>query len=305
VTYTPAPDFYGSDTFTFTVTDSSGTSAPATVSIEVDPMPDPPTALPQTVTTLEDQPVVLTLSGTDPDGQSLNLATTTQPAHGTLSGTPPNVTYTPGLDFNGADAFDFTVDDGTATATATVSITVSSVNDVPVASSQTLSTPMNTPVSITLAGLDADMDDVTFAIADAPEHGGISGSAPQITYSPDQDFAGTDRFTYSVSDGVSASTPVTVTLSVVAPEADGGTDDGGTTDGGTTDGGTTDGGTSDGGTSDGGTHTDGGSDADGGTGSTPSESSGCSSTAGGAGFLALLGLAFCLALSRRRRPSRS
>lgn len=120
---------------------------------------------------------------------------------------------------------------------------MTSVNDAPVASAQTLSTPMNTPVSITLAGLDADMDDVTFTIAGEPSHGGISGSAPQLTYTPDQDFAGTDSFTYSVSDG--------------------------------------------------------------GGGSTPPQSSGCSSTGGKEGFLALLGLAFCLGASRRRRPSRS
>jgi len=92
----------------------------------------PPVAQDQTVTTAEDTPVAIALTGTDPDGDTLTFAVASSPAHGTLSGTPPNLTYTPALNYNGPDSFTFIVNDGTVdSAPATVSITVTPVNDPP------------------------------------------------------------------------------------------------------------------------------------------------------------------------------
>ncbi len=69
----------------------------------------PPVATPQTVTTAEDAPVAVTLAGTDPDGDALTYAVVTPPAHGTLSGAAPNLTYTPAANYHGPDSFTFTV----------------------------------------------------------------------------------------------------------------------------------------------------------------------------------------------------
>ena len=67
------------------------------------------------------------------------------PAHGTLSGTAPNLTYTPAANYNGADSFTFKVNDGTVdSAAATVSITVTAVNDAPVADAQSVTTAEDT-----------------------------------------------------------------------------------------------------------------------------------------------------------------
>ena len=61
----------------------------------------------------------------------------TNPAHGTLSGTAPNLTYTPAADYNGPDSFTFSASDGQATsAPATVSIAVTHVNHAPTANAQ-------------------------------------------------------------------------------------------------------------------------------------------------------------------------
>ncbi len=84
----------------------------------------PPVATDQTVATDRDQAKAITLSGTDADGDPLTYAVATVPAHGTLSGTAPNLTYTPAAGYVGPDSFTFTADDGQATATGTVSITV-------------------------------------------------------------------------------------------------------------------------------------------------------------------------------------
>ena len=67
----------------------------------------------QNVTTAEDTAQPITLTGTDVDGSPLTYTIVTPPAHGTLSGTAPNLTYTPAANYNGADSFTFKVNDGT------------------------------------------------------------------------------------------------------------------------------------------------------------------------------------------------
>lgn len=94
-----------------------------------------PTADPKTIATSEDVAANVTLSGTDPDPGDTVVAwnVVTQPQHGSLSGTAPNLTYTPAMDYNGADSFTYRVADnrGGQGAPATVSITISAVNDAP------------------------------------------------------------------------------------------------------------------------------------------------------------------------------
>ena len=107
-----------------------------------------PTANAQSVTTNEDTAKTITLGGSDADGNALTFSIVSGPTHGTLgsigsvtcTGTAPksctaDVTYTPAGDYNGPDSFTFKVNDGTVDSnTATVSITVTAVNDAPVAS---------------------------------------------------------------------------------------------------------------------------------------------------------------------------
>jgi len=76
----------------------------------------PPVALPQNVNLWENTPINITVAGADTDGNSLNYTIVTPPARGDLSGTPPDLTYTPGNNVTGLDSFSFTVDDGTATS---------------------------------------------------------------------------------------------------------------------------------------------------------------------------------------------
>jgi hypothetical protein len=91
-----------------------------------------PTANGQNVSTYEDVAKVITLTGSDPDGNSLTYSIETGPSNGTLSGTAPNLTYTPNINFNGSDFFTFKVNDGVVDSEpATVNITVTAVNDAP------------------------------------------------------------------------------------------------------------------------------------------------------------------------------
>ncbi len=216
-TYTPAANYNGADSFTFKVNDGTVDSAPATVSITVTAVNNAPVASPQSVSTNEDTAKAITLAGTDVDGDTLTYVIVTAPAHGTLTGTGANQTYTPAANYNGADSFTFKVNDGTVdSAPATVSITVTAVNDVPVASPQSVSTNEDTAKAITLAGTDADGDTLTYVIVTAPAHGTLTGTGVNQTYTPAANYNGADSFTFKVNDGTVDSAPATISITVTA-----------------------------------------------------------------------------------------
>jgi len=175
LTYTPNADYNGNDSFTFKVNDGTVDSEPATVSITVTAVNDPPVATAQSVTTNQDTEIAITLAGTDTDNDTLTHTVVDQPTNGVLSGTAPNLTYTPNADYNGADSFTFKVNDGTVDSnTAIVSITVTAVNDPPVATAQSMTTEEDTAVSIMLehaAASDADDGILTYTLVDQPRNG--------------------------------------------------------------------------------------------------------------------------------------
>src|SRR5207248_3487710 len=176
-----------------------------------------PVANAQSVTTNEDNPKAITLTGSDPDGDALTYTITSNLSHGTLSGTAPNVTYTPGTNYNGSDSFTFKVNDGQVdSADAIVSITVSAVNDAPVANSQSVITNEDTAKAITLTGSDPEGDALTFSITAGPSHGALNGTAPNVTYTPGANYNGSDTFNFKVNDGTTDSGETTVLITVVA-----------------------------------------------------------------------------------------
>ncbi len=231
LTYTPQPNFNGSDSFTFNVNDGTVDGVPVTVLIMVKAVNDPPTANDDSVTTQEDTLVSITLAGCDPDGDVLSYSVVKGPSHGSLSGTGPNLTYTPNANFNGSDSFLFKVNDGTVdSAAATVSIQLKPVNDPPTASyvgatvqnnppaakDESVTTEEDTPVSITLEGSDPDEDELSYTVVESPSHGSLSGTAPNVTYTPKPNFNGSDSFTFKVSDETADSNAATVSITVTA-----------------------------------------------------------------------------------------
>ena len=198
----------GSDFFSYKVYDGTAYShIDAIVSITVNPVNDVPVTNDQEVTT----PVTVTLGGSP-----LSFEVATQPGHGTLSGAAPNLTYTPAADFYGSDSFRYKVNDGTADSNidAIVSITVNPVIDAPVANDQGLTTPEDTPVTITLGGSDVDQDSLSFGVATQPEHGTLSGTAPNLTYTPAGNYYGSDNFSFSFTASDSALSD-TATISII------------------------------------------------------------------------------------------
>jgi VCBS repeat-containing protein len=169
------------------------------------------------VTTPEDTAKVITLVATDAQTNALTYLIVTSPAHGTLSVVVSNqVTYTPDLNYAGADSFTFTATDTGLTGTpATVSITVTAVNDAPVAFDQTVATPANTSVSITMTGVDPEGTALTYAVLTGPSHGTLGRvMLDRVTYTPAANYNGFDSFTFRSKDGTLTSTPATVYIRV-------------------------------------------------------------------------------------------
>jgi VCBS repeat-containing protein len=228
VTYSPASNYNGSDSFTYTVSDGSGGSAAAAVNITVNGVNDPPVAGDDLLTVLEDGPMAsvnVLNNDSDIDGDTLTVTGCTQPAHGSVmeDESPGVLTYTPThSNYNGPDALSYTVSDGHGgTATATVNVTVTLVNDEPTARDDTATTSEDTPIIIIVLANDFDVDGDPLEVNSGllpeqkAEHGSITFNPDNtITYTPDANFHGTDLFGYYAEDPSGARSIGLVTVTV-------------------------------------------------------------------------------------------
>ena len=229
----------GTDSFTYKIADSAGVfSNVAVVTVTIN---NPPVANAFTATTNEDTAVDINVASqaTDPDG-NLTIAPAsvqiTAPLHGTVSALGNGVfRYTPALNYNGPDSFEYTVRDTSGAVSAVpavVSITVNAVADPPLAANDlTTSTPMNNPVTIDVLLNDSHPDAAqgsiivpsTLNILAIPANGTASITSDpgtgyrKIVFQPALNFFGTTSFTYFVSDNAAVprvSAPATVTVTV-------------------------------------------------------------------------------------------
>ena len=213
-------------TLVFSVTNSEQVTATATATLQVLAVNDAPIANAQNLTTAEDTPKTLALSATDVDTPIADLTyrIVTEPAHGILSGTAANRTYTPSANFNGSDSFTFVANDGNSdSAPATISLTVTPVADAPQATDDTYSTAEDTPLIVNAANgvlandSDVDGDALTVVKLSDPTHGALTlNSDGSFSYTPNANFNGLDSFTYQAQDGALDSNVATVTLQVLA-----------------------------------------------------------------------------------------
>ena len=192
-----------------------GTTAMATMTLIID---NAPSASGQSVFATEDTPLPITLSASDVDPQTLTYIVVTPPAHGALSGTGPNLTYTPARDFVGVDHFHFKANDGLLdSAPAQVDVTVTSANDAPVAADGSISTKMNTAVSGTLSANDIDTPTLAYSIVSNGSKGSAvvtNAATGAFTYTPLAGMTGADTFTFKANDGALDSNVATMTVQI-------------------------------------------------------------------------------------------
>ncbi len=172
------------------------------------------------LTTPEDVALPVTLACTDPEGAAVTYGVATA-QHGTVTGNGAARTYTPAENYHGADTITFTASDGTVPpVTARIAVTVTPVNDAPVAAADGVSSIAGATLTATAPGVltndtDIDGDALTAELAAAPANGTVT-LAPDgaFVYTSAGGFAGTDTFTYVARDGAVASAPATVTITV-------------------------------------------------------------------------------------------
>lgn len=217
IQYTPNPGFVGSDSITYQVCDMEGACSTGTVSITVTNTPDRPVAVDDSATTPEDTAVTLNVlaNDTDPDGDPLTISAVSAPANGIVQNTGSTLVYTPTLNFFGQDVFTYIVSDGSLTDTATVTVTVTPVNDAPVAVDDLAITAEDTNEDIRVRANDTDVENDPLIVISVsqPANGTTTTNGATVLYTPNLNFDGTDIFTYTISDGrLTDSATVTVTL---------------------------------------------------------------------------------------------
>jgi hypothetical protein len=220
ITYTPAPNFFGADTFTYVIGDGHGGTATATVGVNVSPVNDAPMALDGATALDEDTQIEIMLVAVDVDSAAVGLAVVNQPVNGTLSAVAGNkVIYTPNPNFNGLDSFTFIANDGALDSNiANVMITV-----VPLADPPVLATIGNKVIaegallSFALAASDPDGGQLTFGASGLPTGATLDLNTGSFSWTPNFDQAGSYTLTFSVIDptGRSASETITITVSDV------------------------------------------------------------------------------------------
>jgi Ca2+-binding RTX toxin-like protein len=175
-----------------------------------------PVAASQSASTDEDTALPVTLVATDAECDLLTYTIITLPAHGALSVSGADRTYTPAANYNGPDSFTFRASDGVNESNvATVSITVNPGNDPPVASPNSAILAEDSFAMVGLPATDVDGDPLTYSVVTPPAHGTLSGSGNSRTYTPGANNHGSDSFTFTANDGTVDSNVATVSLIVI------------------------------------------------------------------------------------------
>ncbi len=222
ITYTPNPDANGVDTINYTTSDGE-LRANATIAVTVNPVNDAPVAEGDEARTAEDTAVLIEVlrNDSDVDGDELTVGRIVdQPANGTAAIDPETgrILYTPNEDFNGEESIVYEVTDGDLSDTATVVVTVTPVNDPPVAVDDAVATEEDAPVAIDLVANDTDVDGDALRVASVgrPTSGtaAIDRETGEVRYTPSPDFSGSDSFTYVVNDDQGGTATGTVTVEV-------------------------------------------------------------------------------------------
>lgn len=196
----------------------------ATTTTTTAPPASPPTAADDVGSGNEDTTILIDVlaNDSDPDGDTFSITgfDASSAAGGSVSCGGASCSYTPPADFNGTDLFSYTITDSTArTATATVTVSVTPVNDGPVARDDAASTSQDTALAGILVLIndsdpEGDARTVVAASGATPAGGTFSCGGSTCDYTPPAGFTGVDSFVYTITDPSGAADSATVTVTV-------------------------------------------------------------------------------------------
>lgn len=231
INYTPASNFNGSESFTYTVRDQNGAEATATVTVQVTAINDPPVANPDVVSITENTTNntinVLTNDTTGPDtGETLTVTSVGTPSQGgtvTVGSGGLSIVYSPKAGFKGTETLTYVLSDGKGgTATGTVTVTVVEANPPPTAVNDTATMAEDgDTISIDALANDSTSDSgetISIVAVGATNKGGTAtlNTQGKISYKPAANFNGVETFTYTLRDSRGATATGTVTVTVTA-----------------------------------------------------------------------------------------
>jgi len=212
VTYTPAPGYFGADSFSFTATGPGGTSSPALATVQVGP-PGAPTVAAKSVTVTFNTAITIDLTASI-SGVSTSITISTPPANGTATVNGKVVTYTPANGFFGDDLFSYTAT-GPGGTSLPADVTIKVTPLAPSGDTVTLILPLNTPTVLDLAPFVRGTALTGVAVTSTPLHGTVTVNGLKVTYTPKPDYFGSDVFTYTAFGTAGKSSPATVKVTVV------------------------------------------------------------------------------------------
>ena len=227
-TYSPFDNYNGSDSFTYTVFDGNLTSEEATVDLNILPMNDAPIIesvdpVGDSFEIFENTFIDITVNVNEVDGDDFTLEFPGMPVNGELTyfAGQDNFIYTPTPGFSGGEvitvqAVETATGDLLASAPAVIEITILPIEHTPIAYDVIEDLFEDSEnFHISLIAIDPDGDAIEFFIDQSPDHGLLNLHGDYVEYSPDENYNGTDEFTYYASDGSSDSDPATVHINVI------------------------------------------------------------------------------------------
>ena len=220
VEYTPNENFNGTDSFLYRVFDGELYSEESSVVIDVLPINDPPFLIGEWFSINEDDEIILPINFGDVDGDILNIEILAGPFNGIVEIIDSDVIYTPEENYIGHDVILLQAVETFTTELyysypAAINIVINEVNDPPVAYDGEYVVNEDEFINIELLGADPEGDDIFYFIDSEPINGMLSGPLPNISYTPNNDFDGSDSFTYFVKDAMFAvSNTATITINI-------------------------------------------------------------------------------------------
>ncbi|HBC3479320.1 TPA: tandem-95 repeat protein [Vibrio parahaemolyticus] len=221
-TFTPQIDDDTEVSFTFDIIDDEDLVVSGSANLDILPINDAPNAKNDVITTEEDTAVTIDVlvNDSDVEGDVLSIQSASVPSEqGSVDIVDGKLVFTPAENFNGEATITYIVTDGDLTDEAKVSVTVTPVNDSPVAVDDTVSTQQDTVVTIDVLPNDSDVDGDKLSIESASvpkEQGTVEVVDGKLVFTPAENFNGDAEITYTVTDGeLTDEAKVTVTVNPV------------------------------------------------------------------------------------------
>ncbi|ENO9318974.1 TPA: tandem-95 repeat protein [Vibrio parahaemolyticus] len=221
-TFTPQIDDDTEVSFTFDIIDDEDLVVSGSANLDILPINDAPNAKNDVITTEEDTAVTIDVlvNDSDVEGDVLSIQSASVPSEqGSVDIVDGKLVFTPAENFNGEATITYIVTDGDLTDEAKVTVTVTPVNDSPVAVDDTTSIQEDTAVTIDVLTNDTDVDGDTLSIQSASvpsDQGTVEIVDGKLVFTPAENFNGDAEITYTVTDGqLTDEAKVTVTVNPV------------------------------------------------------------------------------------------